>query len=394
MAAIRDRVLPIAIGLVLVLGCGAWASELGAADPARRVDKSRGSKASDKALSAGIKWLAAHQMPDGGWSFDLKTHPTCRGQCGNSGSEAKARNAATALALLPFLKAGYTHKRDQHKETVKKGWDFLIERMKVDPNGGSLHEPGGTMYSHGLASIALCEAYTLTKDKSLEPHAQAALDFIVFAQDPVGGGWRYQPKQTGDTSVTGWQILALKSGHMAYLRVPPTTLQKVDSFLDSVQSDEGAKYGYNAQHKSGRHTTTAIGLLCRMYLGWKKDDPTLKRGVQWLAEQGPSKTNLYYNYFATEVMWLWGGKEWEKWNPVNRDWLVKSQATEGHEAGSWGPGKGADAQQGPRVKVDDHGTRRGGRLYHTAMAKQILEVYYYPLRIPRQPDIEEDFPLD
>ena len=67
------------------------------------------------------------------------------------------------------------------------------------------------LYSHGIATIALCEAYNLTGDKALRAPAQAAINFIVHAQDPVGGGWRYQPRQSGDLSVTGWQALALQA---------------------------------------------------------------------------------------------------------------------------------------------------------------------------------------
>ena len=47
------------------------------------------------------------------------------------------------------------------------------------------------MYSHGLASIAICEAYAMTRDPDLVEPAQLALNFLVYAQDPRGGGWRY-----------------------------------------------------------------------------------------------------------------------------------------------------------------------------------------------------------
>jgi hypothetical protein len=151
------------------------------------------------------------------------------------------------------------------------------------------------------------------------------------------------------------------------------------AFLDHVQADGGARYGYTTPGMGS--ATTAIGLLGRMQLGWKKDNPALERGVAWLAEQGPAKSNVYYNYYATEVMWHWQGPEWEKWNGKMRELLVGSQADQGHEEGSWFFG-GHLA-----------GDSRGGRLYHTAMSALILEApNRHPAIFRKRP--EPEFPLD
>lgn len=279
------------------------------------------------------------------------------------------------MALLPFLGAGQTHKEGQYKKEVQAGLYFLTTQME---GNGSLADGGGRMYSHGLASIALCEAYAMTHDKSLAIPAQASLNYIVYAQDPVGGGWRYQARQAGDTSVVGWQLMALKSGHMAYLQVPPLTVAKASKFLDSVQSDSGSKYGYTTP--GAGQATTAVGLLSRMYLGWKKDNGALQRGAEFLAAKGPSKGNMYYNYYATQVMRHMEGDLWTNWNNEMRDFLVNSQSKEGHTKGSWHIG-------------GDHGSERGGRLYCTSMATMILEVYYRHMPIYGKAAAEEDFPL-
>jgi hypothetical protein len=345
----------------------------------RLVKGGGGNEESERAVALALKWLVEHQLPDGGWSFDHTLCRGCRGQCRNPGRLSEARNAATGLALLPLLGAGQTHTTGKYKREVKAGLYFLVQRMQVSPQGGSLFENGGQMYSHGICAIALCEAYAMTHDKGLYAPAQAALNFIAYAQDPVGGGWRYQPRPPrGDTSVVGWQIMALKSGHMAYLRVPPATVQKASRFLDTVQANNGANYGY-INPGSGQ-ATTAIGLLCRMYLGWKQDNPALQRGADWIAMQGPSQT-MYYNYYATQVMHHLGGERWKKWNAVMRDRLVDSQAHKGHEEGSW------------YFPQDQH-AKRGGRLYCTAMATMVLEVYYRHLPIYRKQSTEEDFPLE
>jgi hypothetical protein len=354
----------------------------GAKERAGLAQKYGGTPASEQAVAAALKWLAEHQFYDGGWSFNHARAPRCGGQCRNPGQLEEARIAATAMALLPFLGAGQTHKTGNYKTTVKNGLYFLVTKMKRTPQGGNLWEPGGRMYSHGLASIALCEAYAMTHDKGLHQPAQEAINFICYAQDPIGGGWRYDPRERGDTSVVGWQIMALKSGYLAYLRVPPITAKKAFQFLDSVQAESGASYGYldgNIEPGTGQ-ATTAIGLLCRMYLGWKKDNAALQQGVEWISSIGPSVGDMYYNYYATQVMRHWEGDLWKKWNDVMRDQLVNSQAKGGHEAGSW------------FMPGGDLGADQGGRLYCTSMATMILEVYYRYMPIYRKQSTEENFP--
>jgi len=315
-----------------------------------------GTPESEEAVERGLRWIAAHQSPDGGWTFDLKKS-YCAGLCANAGTEAST-TAATAIALLPFLGAGYTHTQGEHRETVRKGLYYLLRRGRTTPEGLDLRE--GTMYAQGIAAIALCEAYAMTHDEALRDPAQSAIRFIQAAQDRGGGGWRYAPGEPGDTTVTGWQWMALKSGQLAGLAVSRSTLYAADRFLDSVQSDGGSQYGYLTPE--ARRATTAVGLLCRMYGGWTRGHPALARGVSHLSTWGPSPVDIYYNYYAAQVLRHWGGSDWKFWNRPMRDYLVSTQAVKGHENGSW--------------YFDDEHSRVGGRLYTTAMAVMILEVYY------------------
>jgi hypothetical protein len=325
---------------------------------ARLVASEGGSKESEAAVAKGLRWLQAHQRANGSWHFNLQAGP-CQGMCRDSGSVGST-TAATALALLPFLGAGHTQRDGEYQDEVKRGLYYLCGRMIRTEHGGDYQE--GTMYAQGLTAIALCEAYAMTGDKSLERYAQGAIDFIVYAQHKPGGGWRYSPGEPGDITVSGWQIMALKCGQMAYLRVPPETINYAVHFLDSMQSDSGAKYGYLAG--GAEPTATSVGLLSRMVTGWRRDAPPLVRGVRYLSGLGPSKNDMYFDYYATQVMHHWGGSEWIQWNGQMRDYLVESQATEGHESGSW-------------QFLDSHESgAKGGRLYNTCMALMTLEVYY------------------
>ena len=353
----------------------------GAEAKAAMVREYGGTKESEAAVAMALKWIANHQNPDGGWSFDHTADGRRNCTCGNIGTLKTSFNGATAMALLPFLGAGNTHKKGAYKKQVEAGLYYLTRSMKVNGATGDLTDAGGRMYSHGLCAITLTEAFAMTKDRQLMAPAQMSLNFITYAQDPVGGGWRYKPRQAGDTSVVGWQLMALKSGHMAYLNVPKNTIAGCYKFLDSVQANSGATYGYTTP--GGGHATTAVGLLCRMYLGWKKDEPALVRGVETISKWAPSKSDMYYNYYATQVMRHHGGPLWDKWNKTMRDHLVATQELgkgQCENTGSWNMGAG-------------HGARVGGRLYNTALATMILEVYYRHMPIYAQQAAEDDFPL-
>lgn len=332
--------------------------------PANRASllKERGGSAeSENAVGKALGWLARHQVPDGGWNFDHRVGP-CQGQCDHHGSLENARAGATGLALLPFLGAGQTHRGGDHKDVVKRGLAFLVQNMKNNKQGGGDLADGGSMYSHGICAIALAEAYAMTRDKDLMLPAQMAVNHIIYAQDPTGGGWRYSPRQPGDTSVLGWQVMALRSAQLADLKVPQGTLAGASKFLDSVQMERGAKYGYTGPGPAAG--TTAVGLLSRINLGWEKDGAALQQGVAYLSQTGPSKGNMYYNYYATQIMSHWGGDEWDKWNKGMRDFLINEQSKQGHQEGSWFMDGG------------DHGAGVGGRIYCTSIAAMILEAYY------------------
>ena len=346
-----------------------------------------GTAASESAVENGLAWLAAHQGADGGWRFNLKLIPQCLGECRNSGV-LDTTTAPTGLALLCFLGAGYTQHEGPYQEVVSKGLYYLTERMVLTDHGGDLRDTStldklgeeiptfrksGNMYSHGIATLALCEAYAMTHDESIALPAQEAVNFIVYAQHKQGG-WRYEPKQPGDTTVSGWQVTALKSALLGKLKVPRKVWYRASAYFDSVQDDRGATYGYQSPSKS-RRSTTVVGLFSRMILGWPREHPPLVKGMAKIAKQLPRQNNMYFNYYASQALYHIGGKGWERWNPRMREYLVNSQATEGHEAGSW--------------YFEEEWSDRGGRLYSTALSILTLEVYYRFMPMYQETFIDE-----
>jgi RNA polymerase sigma factor (sigma-70 family) len=306
-------------------------------------------KETEEAIAAGLDWLVRHQSPDGLWSLNAyHVDPGCK--C--TGVGARNDTAGTAFGLLPLLEAGETHKAGAghpYARNAERGLHFLVLTQKEN---GDL---GGGMYGHALATLALCEAYRQTSDPQLKAPAQKALDYIVKAQHSAGG-WRYSPGTPGDTSVTSYQVAALRRGEEAGLKVPAATFSKASEFLDAVAGPEGASYGYITPGQ-GTPTMTAAGLLSRLHLGWKPDNPGVVKGAAQLRETRPparERPDFYFNRYATLLMAARGGDDWKFWEPRMRRLLLDSQdqgKTVAHQKGSWGPEKENFAQAGGRVMV-------------------------------------------
>lgn len=329
-----------------------------------------GTETTEQAVMDGLRWLARNQLKNGAWSL--------KGPYSDGASlQTDNHEAATAMALLAFQGAGFTHKDPPGSEfgrEVAKGWNRLLDSQDEEGNfyrnGGFNHD----LYTHAQCTIALCELYAMTQDESLRDAAQLAVDYCLKTQSE-SGGWRYKPRVGADTSVTGWFVMALKSAQMAGLDVPSEVFFRISKYLDSVARDRGSRYSY--QRRDGATLSmTAEGLLCRQYLGWRHDDERLRRGVYYLLDNLPRATkqrrNVYYWYYATQVCHHMEGEEWTKWNSVTREVVPRLQEKSGRERGSW-----------DRTLDRVHGAG-GGRLYTTCMAIYILEVYYRHLPLYRQ----------
>jgi hypothetical protein len=382
--------------LTFVLAAGSLLGALlacGPVSPVRADDPEKADEKVDEAVARGLEWLALHQAPDGHWGLN-DFNRTARERPGgriftctcDAGTDRKNDIAGTAFGLLPFLAAGQTHKAAPKKEgakdyskTVDAGLRYLLARQARD---GSLT---ADMYSHALATTAVCEVYAMTSDPALKVAAQKAVNFIVSAQDPAGGGWRYAPRQAGDLSVTGFQFTALKSAQMAGLAVPAAVLKKAEQFIDSVETEK--KGGYSYTPGAGETLTmTAVGLLCRQYLGVNPRNPGLKAGVERIKANPPGKTGkIYYDFYATRVMFHMGGDDWKWWDEGPdgkggiRDTLLASQqhndARKNHVEGSWAP------------QVAPEG---GGRMMATSLSLLCLEMRYRHLPLFRRAEDKQD----
>ena len=322
-----------------------------------------GTATTEAAVGLGLEWLKRNQHRDGTWNLQ---GPYSGGVAG-----VENRTAATAMALLAFQGNGHTHRKGEHREVVSRGIKALLAMQDASGNFFKEGLNHHRLYSQAMATIAVCELYGMTQDSALQEPAQRALNYAAKVQaddGSGGGGWRYNPGQDVDTSVTGWFVMALQSGRMAGLDVSTPALDKVSAYLDRVTAD-GSRYSYRPGERV-KPSMTAEALLCRQYLGWKRDDPKLIDGVRFLLEHPENwhELDVYYWYYATQVIHHMGGEFWTEWNDVMRRVLPENQVQEGRERGSWDS------------RGDPYGYQ-GGRLYCTCLCIYMLEVYYRHLPI-------------
>jgi len=202
--------------------------------------------------------------------------------------------------------------------------------------------------------------------------AEKAIRFIERNQHN-DGGWRYTAdvKRPGDTSVSGWQVLALKSAIEAGIPVSDVCIARVRKLFDARASEEYGRTGYNDRIPL-TEATTGVGMLARQFLLDEPDCQLVRDAAVYLAdhaemmwsdrEASGDLRDYYLWYNCTLAMFQAGGEPWQRWNRLVRDTIIAMQCQDGCERGSWSP----ESKWG----------EEGGRIYTTALAVLTLEVYY------------------
>ena len=340
-----------------------------------QIKQQGGDASTEAAVEAGLEWLASAQSErDGRWDAS-------RYQAGSIGPHestpnsagADADTATTGLALLAFLGAGYTHVDGPYKQNVQEGLQFLLRsqrRSSGDLSGNATKF--AKMYCHGIATLALSEAYILTSDERIRPFLERAIQYTLNSQNKETGGWRYRPHDDGDTSQFGWQLMALMSAKAAGLDVPPSSIRGMKKWLRGVSS---GYYGGLASYRPGQrpsHAMTAEALVCRLLLDPNTDVDTIQEAANFTVREGLRKDplNLYFCYYATMALYQVQDHRWIAWNNQMKARLLPLQRTNGQLSGSWDP--------------DTVWGRNGGRVYTTALATMCLQTYYRYDPVPQE----------
>jgi hypothetical protein len=329
-----------------------------------------GTEHSERSVEASLRWLARMQSRDGRW--EAKAFGAGKVKIDENGVDRDyagrdADSGVTALAVLAFLGAGYTHEEGQYSETVDRALRWLIGQQKSDGNLGADAGHFAMHYCHAIATYAIAEAYGMQNDPTsntmLREPLLKGVRYILQNQNP-DGGWRYLKGQKSDISMTGWQLMALKSAEIAGVNIPRSAKADVIGFLKARSlGTYGGLAGYREELPPSP-SMTAEAMFCKQMLGMRRDNAAAREAAEYLLARLPTREsfNEYYWYYGTLAMYQFGGEGWASWNAAIRDLLISEQRSDGDYAGSWDP-------LGPWAQY-------GGRIYSTALSTLCLEVYY------------------
>lgn len=289
----------------------------------------------ERAIDRGLHYLAGIQHPDGSWG-------------------ARYKVGITALSLMAFMARGHLPGSPTYGDKLDDAIGFLVKQSRI--KGGYL---GVNMYEHALATLALSEAWGMSSRDDLRDCLKRTVNVILQAQSPVGG-WRYEPRPTdADVSATVMQIVALASAKEAGIYVPSQVIERAFSYVQSLRHEQSGGFGYQSSEPNPKFGRTAAGVMSLILCGAPKSS-AVKRGVNYLMKQPhfrDAERKLYGHYYAVQVMFHAGKKEFLRWYPRVRNSLISKQ----RRNGSW--------------------QRRQDQGYSTAMAILILSVpcQYLPI---------------
>lgn len=364
-----------------------------------------GSRASESAVDAALRWFARHQSPNGMWS--VTEHPVncdlpgAKSEPGTDRTGADGDAASTGYAVLAFLGAGYDHRTpNRFRRTVQQGLDWIVANQLNSGGWGRDRN-----YENGIVAMAIAEAFAMTQDPALREPAQKAINHLLARQIDAGGaygglGWDYTTSDSrNDSSVSGWVVMALKSAEAGGLDIGSgmegarTYLERAwnagnnngQGITDPYSHRSGFPYTWNSQSNAvARMDRTAIGLCMGVFLGKGEGNIMMEsmandvmarafesRDAYYQVQNWP--VNTYYLYYNTLGIFQVGGERWQRWNAAVRDLLVENQRrSDDCLDGSW----------------DWNGTQfhghRIGRLVSTAYSALSLQVYYRYVPINQQ----------
>jgi len=313
----------------------------------------------DRSVERALAWLADNQQSDG--SFPTRD---------------QGQPAVTSLCALAFLACGHQPGEGKYGDQINRAIDFVLSCQQpsglfsyLEPEAGHVHQGAShtATYNHAIAGLMLCEVYgqvSPERSAKIERAVNAALDMTGRLQnDPPKtdaldqGGWRYLRPFSGsssDLSVTGWQLMFLRSAKNAQFDVPDRVINGAVGYVESLFQPAEGEFYYG--HIGGNDRYASRGMMgvgaLSLALAGKHNTPMARSVGDWLLRH-PFDTygdtthmhdRFHYSaYYCSNAMAQLGGHYWQTFFPTLATTLVDAQSSDG----SWLSESGQDGIYGP-----------------------------------------------
>jgi hypothetical protein len=306
----------------------------------------------DAAVERALKWLASQQLPDGSFSSIDKGQP-----------------GVTALCMMAFIAHGHLPGEHPYGPRIERAADYIVQCQKRNGliaevadnspqvNRYVMHALGGPIaYNHAISSLALSEFYGMGEPeqatrvkRAVEKSIAITLAMQKWPKDRSvdEGGWRYiddYDHEDADLSITGWQLMFLRSARNAGFDVPEGPIDEAVAYVRRTYSEQYGAFGYVADSPDPRSRGMAgAGILALANAGIH-DAPESKRSAAWLLENDFSRYNevvpftqvewpndrYHYGLFqCCQGMYQLGGRQWEQFFPPAVKTLLANQRPDG-----------------------------------------------------------------
>jgi hypothetical protein len=305
----------------------------------------------DASVERALNFLAAQQRPDG--SF-----PTLR----------QGQPAVTSFCVLAFMAHGHNPGDGPYGRRLERAVDFIVscqwksglialvapEGRRIDRN--VTHGIGTTVvYNHAIASLTLSEIYGMGHAKRTDPirnvlnqSLQATLEMQRWPKNRSWdeGGWRYlddDDAKDSDLSVTGWQLMFLRSARDAGFDVPKERIDDAVGYVRRSFDKSHGAFNYTISRKDGPSRGMAgAGILALGHAGFhdsyeaQRSAQTLMRYSFELYNDNLGLNGDRYHYSLVTCcygMYQLGSPYWEQFFPRVVSTLLSHQRRDG----SWEP---------------------------------------------------------
>jgi len=305
----------------------------------------------DDSVDRALIWLASKQQRDG--SFPTLFH----GQPG-----------VTSLCVMAFVANGHVPGEGPYGAQLLKAVNYIVGCQKrngllalVAPRGATISRNVNAVtgytapYNHGLSGLLLSEVYAMGQvdqidgmESVIENAIKATLVMQKWPKPSPEeiGGWRYLRTKysQADLSVSGWQLMFLRSAKNAGFEVPDQSIEAAVKYIRGCYRPNYGVFLLHATDEDCRSRGMAgAGILALAHAGLH-DTPEAHKAGQWILDHDFQKYNHveefgkpdwpddryhYSAFLCTQAMYQLGGDYWKQFYPMMIRVLLENQEADG-----------------------------------------------------------------